>query len=539
MNIGNFRLGMFFVKRFSRRNASTGNMDRNLDNKIVELTTLYEIARLASSSLDLDSTLNSILHTLSVFLEMKRGTLTLLDPVTGVLQVRASYGLSQSEMRRGIYRVGEGVTGKVFETGKAFIVPDVKKEPLFLNRTASRGDIKKENISFIGVPVKVRNKPIGVLSVDRLFSLNVDYEEDVRLLNIVASIIGQAVVLHRMIEAEKEKLVLENTRLKDELTKRYSLPNIIGSTDTMQEIFHSVEVVSRSESTVLIRGESGTGKELIAKAIHYQSPRKNAPFIKFNCAAIPEGLLESELFGHEKGAFTGAIAAKKGRFELAEGGTIFLDEIGDLPVGLQPKMLRVLQEHEFERIGGEKTIKADVRVIAATSRDLEKSLENGLFREDLYYRLNVVPIFIPPLRDRREDIPELVDHFAAKYGARADRVVRFTGDAMLALTRYPWPGNVRELENVIERTVVMTDGAVMDASSLKLFPVMIKSPKANASPDALPQAIQDVELKALKEALARTGWRQAAAARLLGITPRQIGYKMRKYGISHSDNQPA
>ncbi len=513
------------------------DMKTNLDNKIIELTTLYEIARLASSSLDLDSTLHSILHALSVFLEMKRGTLTLLDPVTGVLQVRASHGLSPSEMRRGIYRVGEGVTGKVFETGRAFIVPDVKKEPLFLNRTASRGDIKKENISFIGVPVKVRNKPIGVLSVDRLFSLNIDYEEDVRLLNIVASIIGQAVVLHRMIEAEKEKLVLENTRLKDELTKRYSLPNIIGNTDTMQEIFRSVEVVSRSESTVLIRGESGTGKELIAKAIHYQSPRKNGPFIKFNCAAIPEGLLESELFGHEKGAFTGAISAKKGRFELAQGGTIFLDEVGDLPLALQPKMLRVLQEYEFERIGGEKTIKADVRIIAATSNNLEKSLENSQFREDLYYRLNVVPIFIPPLRDRREDIPELVDYFAAKYGARADRVVRFTEDAILALTRYPWPGNVRELENVIERTVVMTDGAVIDALSLKLFPVQLKSPKAQAGPEALPQTIQDVELKALKEALARTGWRQAAAARLLGITPRQIGYKMRKYGISPSDSQ--
>jgi Nif-specific regulatory protein len=515
-------------------------MNRSLDNKIVELTTLYEIAKLASSSLDLDSTLHSILHTLSVFLEMKRGTLTLLDPATGTLQVRASYGLSKSEMKLGTYRIGEGVTGKVFETGRAFIIPDVKKEPLFLNRTGSRGDIKKENISFIGVPVKVRNKPIGVMSVDRLFSLKINYEEDVRLLNIVASIIGQAVVLHRMIEAEKEKLVLENTRLKDELGKRYSLPNIIGSTDTMQEVFHSVEVVSKSDSTVLIRGESGTGKELIAKAIHYQSPRKDGPLIKFNCAAIPEGLLESELFGHEKGAFTGAVAAKKGRFELAKGGTIFLDEIGDLPLTLQPKILRVLQEHEFERVGGENTIKVDVRVIAATSRDLERSLEDGQFREDLYYRLNVVPIFIPPLRERREDIPEMVDYFARKYGARAERDVRFTEEAIMALMRYPWPGNVRELENVIERTVVMTENNIIDASSLKLLPVQLKPAKASGGTDAhaLTQTVHDVELKALKEALARTGWRQAAAARMLGITPRQIGYKMRKYGLIHPDGQP-
>ena len=508
------------------------------DEKIIELTTLYEVARLASSSLDLNSTLGSILHALSVSLEMKRGTLTLLDSSTGVLEVRASYGLSASEMKRGKYKIGEGVTGKVFETGQPFIAPDVKKEPLFLNRTGSRGDIKKENISFIGVPVKVRNKVIGVLSVDRLFPVKVDYEEDVRLLNIVASIIGQAVILHDMIEADKKKLVQENVRLKRELGKKYSLPNIIGTTDTMQEVFHSVEVVSKSRSTVLIRGESGTGKELIAKAIHYISPRSKGPFIKFNCAAIPEGLLESELFGHEKGAFTGAIAAKKGRFELAQGGTIFLDEIGDLPLSLQPKILRVLQEREFERVGGEKTMKVDIRVIAATSRDLEKSLEKGLFREDLYYRLNVVPIFIPPLRDRREDIPELVDYFARKYGERADRSVHFTEDAVVALTRYPWPGNVRELENVIERTVVMTDNNVIDASGLKLLPVQIKPVNKSKEREALPQAVQDVELKALKEALAHTNWRQAAAARLLGITPRQIGYKMRKYGLLPSDGQP-
>jgi len=513
-------------------------MVKEKDEKILELTTLYEVARLASSSLDLNSTLGSILHALSVSLEMKRGTLTLLDSSTGVLEVRASYGLSASEMKRGRYKIGEGVTGKVFETGLPFIAPDVKKEPLFLNRTGSRGDIKKENISFIGVPVKVRNKVIGVFSVDRLFPMKVDYEEDVRLLNIVASIIGQAVILHDMIEADKKKLVQENVRLKRELGTKYSLPNIIGTTDTMQEVFHSVEVVSKSRSTVLIRGESGTGKELIAKAIHYTSPRSKGPFIKFNCAAIPEGLLESELFGHEKGAFTGAIAAKKGRFELAQGGTIFLDEIGDLPLSLQPKILRVLQEHEFERVGGERTMKVEIRVIAATSRDLEKSLENGLFREDLYYRLNVVPIFIPPLRDRREDIPELVDYFVRKYGARADRSVRFTEDAVMALTRYPWPGNVRELENVIERTVVMTDNNVIDAPSLKLFPVQIKPLNTSKEHEALPQTIQDVELKALKEALARTGWRQAAAARLLGITPRQIGYKMRKYGIASSDSRP-
>jgi Nif-specific regulatory protein len=306
----------------------------------------------------------------------------------------------------------------------------------------------------------------------------------------------------------------------------------------MQEVFHAVEVVSKSQSTVLIRGESGTGKELIAKAIHYQSTRSKGPFIKFNCAAIPEGLLESELFGHEKGAFTGAVATKRGRFEMAQGGTIFLDEIGDLPLSLQPKMLRVLQEHEFERVGGEKTLKVDIRVIAATSRNLEKLLETNQFREDLYYRLNVVPIFIPPLKDRHEDIPELIDYFIKKYGKAAGKNLSFTQDAVVALSNYPWPGNVRELENVIERTVVMSGKEVVDAPDLKLLPVQPKTSETvnNIQPDDLTSTVHGIELKALKDALVRTGWRQAAAARLLGITPRQIGYKISKYGLTHPDD---
>lgn len=504
-------------------------MTKIVDKKILELTTLYEVAKLASFSLDLDSTLNSILQTLSVFLEMRRGTLTLMDQ-TGTLSVRASYGLTKSEMKLGMYKVGEGITGKVFESGQAFIVPDISKESMFLNRTGSRANIAKEGISFIGVPVMVRKQMIGVLSVDRLFSSKVDLDEDVRLLKIVASIIGQAVKLHDMVEEAKADLVRENTRLKTELGKRYSLPNIVGSTDMMQEVFQSVEVVSKSRSTVLLRGESGTGKELVAKAVHYLSGRSKGPFVKFNCAAIPEGLLESELFGHEKGSFTGAIAAKKGRFELAHEGTIFLDEIGDLPLELQPKILRVLQEHEFERLGGEKTTKVDIRVIAATSRDLEGLLEAGLFREDLYYRLNVVPIFIPPLRDRREDIPSLAAHFVRKFCEESGKQVRFTDEAVVALTYYSWPGNVRELENIIERTVVMSRKPVIDERDLKLITVPQK-PRETA-PDGLSGAVQDIELKALKDALARTGWQQAIAARLLGITPRQIGYKIKKYGLT-------
>jgi len=505
-------------------------MPRDADSKIVELTTLYEVAKAASSSPDLDATLESILHTLSVFMEMGRGTLTLLDAKTGELRVRASYGLSHEEKSRAVYKVGEGVTGKVFESAQPFVVPDISREPLFLNRTGSRGDITKENISFIGVPVRVRNEVIGVLTVDKLFSANVNYEEDIRLLNIISSIVGQAVMLHNLVQAEKEKLEQENTRLKRELRRRYSLPNVIGGTDTMQEVFHSVEVVAKSLSTALIRGESGTGKELIAKAIHYASKRSQGPFIKFNCAAIPEGLLESELFGHERGAFTGAIATKKGRFELANEGTIFLDEIGDLPLSLQPKLLRVLQEHEFERVGGEETIKLDIRVVAATSRDLESLLREGRFREDLYFRLNVVPIFIPPLRERREDVPELVAHFAEKFAETHGVIHRFTEDAILALTEYSWPGNVRELENAVERTFVMCESELITRADLSLMPVHTVQDRP-VEKAGLGGAVEEMEIKAVREALTKTGWRQAAAARILGITPRQIGYRIKKFGL--------
>ena len=295
------------------------------------------------------------------------------------------------------------------------MIPSIGDEPLFLNKTGARKIIKKENIAFLCVPIKFKNETLGVLSVDRLFGSKViSFEEDLRLLKIIASLVAQTVKLHMEIEKEREAFLEEKENLKQQLKGKYRLENIIGQSDRMQEVFGAVHSVAPSKANVLLRGESGTGKELIAKAIHYMSPRAKGPFIKFNCASIPEGLLESELFGHEKGAFTGAMAMRKGRFELADGGTIFLDEIGDLPLALQPKILRVLQEKEFERVGGEKTTKVDVRLIAATSRNLEYLVSEGKFREDLYYRLNVVPVFLPPLREKIEDIPLLSEYFLKK-----------------------------------------------------------------------------------------------------------------------------
>jgi Nif-specific regulatory protein len=312
----------------------------------------------------------------------------------------------------------------------------------------------------------------------------------------------------------------------------------------MQEVFEAVARVSPSHATVLLRGESGTGKELIARAIHVQGPRAGGPFIKLNCAALPETLLESELFGHERGAFTGAVQARKGRFELADGGTLFLDEIGDMPLGTQAKLLRVIQEKRFERLGGTRTLTVDVRIIAATNRHLERAVAEGTFREDLYYRLNVLPIVLPPLRDRREDIPALVEHFLGRFNAENDKQVRITGRTLQAFLEYPWPGNVRELENVIERLVVLAHRNLVLPEDL---PQVITAAAAVAGPggrgpgerrgprDAGGEMggtrLRDMEREAILAALDRAGGVQARAAEYLGITPRQIRYRLRKFGI--------
>jgi Nif-specific regulatory protein len=394
--------------------------------------------------------------------------------------------------------------------------------------------IKKENVAFLCVPVKFKDEVLGVLSVDRLFSSKgISFEEDLRLLKIISSLIAQSMKLYREVEREREAFIEEKEILTRQLKSRYSVENIMGQSDRMQEVFEAIHRVAPSRANVLLRGESGTGKELVAKAIHFMSPRAKSPFIRFNCASIPEGLLESELFGHEKGAFTGAMSARKGRFELAHDGTIFLDEIGDLPVTLQPKILRVLQEKEFERVGGEKTIKVDVRLVAATSRDLEGLVSVGKFREDLYYRLNVVPIFLPALRERTEDVPLLVDYFLKKYNEENRKSVRITPEVLSLFMDYEWPGNVRELENTIERLVVMSRGNVAAVEDLPLnmrgrpaktrYPVQVK--------DALPSTIEDIEKTNILDALKKTGWVQTKAARILGITPRQIGYKIKKYNL--------
>jgi Nif-specific regulatory protein len=431
----------------------------------VELFAIYEVSKILSSSLDLQQTLREVLRLLSYHLQMQRGRICLLTD-DSTLKLIAALGMSQEEMERGQYRAGEGIVGRIVKTGMPAVVPNLADEPLFLNRTGGRADIAEVVISLVGVPIKAAGECIGVLTIDRISDDGYagNFDSDVRLLTMVSNLIGQTVRLHRTVAEERRFMMREKFRLQKEVSKvDYQVDNVVCSSKRMQEVLAQVHRVAPFRSTVLIRGESGTGKELIARAIHMLSSRKEQPFIRINCAALPESLLESELFGHERGAFTGASRDHKGRFELASGGTLFLDEIGDISPSFQAKLLRVLQEQEFERVGGTRTIKTDVRIITATNVNLEEAVAQGKFRADLYYRINVVTIFLPPLRERSDDIPLLAGHFVQKFNRENGLNVALHDDALDILKKCPWPGNVRELENCIERAATLCrDGVIWD-----------------------------------------------------------------------------
>ena len=499
--------------------------------KINELSLLFEISQILDRSPDLQETLGPVLKALGEHMGMVRGTITLFNRSTDKIMIEAAYGLSDSQQKKGKYSLGEGITGKVVETGRPMVIHSISEEPTFLNRTGAREDVQKKDISFICVPIKIGNKTMGTLSSDRLFAEDISLDEDVRLLSIIASMIAQAVKLRRSIQEERQSLMEENLRLQEELRNRFKPSNIIGNSAIMQEVYDLIAQVSKSEATVLIRGESGTGKELVAHAVHYNSNRADKPFIKVNCAALPESVIESELFGHEKGAFTTAISTRKGRFEIAHNGTIFLDEIGDLSPTMQVKLLRVLQEKEFERVGGNETIRANVRVIAATNRKLEELLEQGLFREDLYYRLNVFPIHIPPLRDRRSDIILLTDYFIEKYSKQNGKdIKRISSAAIDLLNSYHWPGNVRELENCIERAVLISTDDVVHGHHL---PPSLQSAESTdtLSHATLDEALDNLERELVLDALKSSRGNMAKAARLLGITERIMGLRVQKHAI--------
>jgi Nif-specific regulatory protein len=503
----------------------------SFQKKIDELSLLFSISQLLDQSMDIKQVVNPVLKEVGERFDMDRGTITLLDRKSGEIVIEAAYGLSETEMQKGTYQLGEGITGKVVQTGIPQIIPRISESPEFLNKTGARKGTREKDYSFICVPIKIGNEVIGAFSADTPPSDEKTLKDRLRLLSVISSMIAQAVKIRHGVMEEKRLLMEENNRLHDELKERFRPSNIIGNSKSMQNVFDMIAYVSKSDATVLIRGESGTGKELVAHAIHYNSHRGHKPFIKVNCAALPETVIESELFGHEKGAFTSAVATRKGRFELANGGTIFLDEIGDLSPATQVKLLRVLQEKEFERVGGNDTIRTNVRVIAATNRNLEDLMEKNQFREDLYYRLNVFPIHIPPLRDRKSDILLLADHFIEKYSEQNLKTVRrISTPAIDLLTNYHWPGNVRELENCVERAVLLTIDEVIHSHHL---PPSLQSAESTGTrlQQSLEEALEHLEAELLQDALKSAKGNMAKAARMLGLTERKMGLRVKKYDI--------
>jgi Nif-specific regulatory protein len=497
--------------------------------ELLKLSTLYQVSQMLAGEVPLSEALPGVLGLIERDHEVLRSAITLVDEERGDLFIEASAGLG-IEGRRARYRLGEGITGQVVATGQPAVVPDVAREPRFLHRTVRRSSAPGEAVTFVCVPVFRERRPVGALGVDLPFHPDRDYDRTLQFLHVVASLLAQALAARDLAERERRALLAENATLRQELRARYDFSGIIGTGGGLQQVFAQVAQVSETSATVLIRGESGTGKELVAQAIHHHSARSAGPFIKVNCGALPESLLESELFGHERGAFTGASARKKGRFELAHGGTLFLDEVGELSPAAQVRLLRVLQEREFERVGGSETLRVDVRLIAATNRDLDAAIAAGKFRDDLYYRLNVFPIFVPPLRERKADLGALTDHFIDKHArGHGRRVKRITTPAIDMLMAYHWPGNVRELENVIERAVLVSGSDVIHARHLP--PSLQTAEATGTAPDSLGGAVAALERDLIQDALKSARGSRAGAARQLKTTERILAYKVRKYRI--------
>jgi len=512
-----------------------------------QLAALFEVSQVLSRSLELRETLREVLKTLHDHGRLCVGMVSLLDEDSGDLLVSALHNAATVPFEKVRYRPGEGLVGQILDRGQPWVLPRLRDEPRFLDRLS----LFDPELPFIGTPIRIGDDHVaGVFAVQPPVADHL-LEQRARFAEMVANLIGQAVRLARSVEAERRALREERDTLRRHLKGTHGFDNIIGHTQRMRMVFDQVRQVAKWNTTVLLRGESGTGKELIANAIHYNSSRAQGPFIKLNCAALPDNLLESELFGHEKGAFTGALAQRKGRFEQADGGTLFLDEIGEISPAFQAKLLRVLQEGEFERVGGGRTLRVDVRVIAATNRNLEQEVRNGDFREDLYYRLNVMPILMPALRERLEDVPDLARFLVAKIARLQGRELTITDSALRVLMCHPWPGNVRELENCMERAAVMSERGVIDRDVINLTGLDVGA-LASAPPGLPPGStfagtagtagtagaggidLQDPDIDERERviaALEQAGWVQAKAARLLNMTPRQIAYRIQTLNI--------
>jgi len=499
-------------------------------SELRRLSSFLEISQTLAAATNQKSAMHQVLGILERHHGAVRSTIALLSQSEGQIEVVASEGpaAGKADVK---FRLGEGITGRVVQSSKPIVVPRVSREPMFLRRTSERPELATHELSYVCVPILLNRKAVGALGVDFRFKPERDFDRTVKFLGVVASLLAQAIRIQRVIDAERDRLREENTHLKLELRERYDFSNILGTSGPMRLVYEQVAQVARTETTVLVRGESGTGKELIAQAIHYNSLRAKKPFVKVSCAALPETLIESELFGYEKGAFTGADSAKKGRFELAEGGTLFLDEIGEINLSTQVKLLRVLQSREYERLGATKSMRANVRMIAATNKDLEKAMGDHAFREDLYYRLNVFSIFIPPLRERKPDLLLLADHFLDKASlAHGKHIKRISTPAIDMLMSYHWPGNVRELENAVERAVVVCDGQVVHAHHLP--PTLQTAASSGTSMSlSLSDALAAYEKDLIQDALKTARGNRAKAARLLNTTGRIMNYKVKQLGI--------
>jgi Nif-specific regulatory protein len=497
-----------------------------------ELDTLYLISQILNSQYELHEKLQGVLEILHKRSGMRSGMITLRDTENDGMIVSVVHTNGAQPPAQPIrYQAGEGLIGTILAEGSTIIVEKVADEPRFLGRLG----LYDPELPFIGSPIYMeKGEVVGVLAAQPDSALFLG--ERSRFMEMIANLIAQSVNMLRGLERKQQDLLSERDQLKQALIKNYRFENIIGHSVPMLKVFELIRQVAKWHTTVLIRGESGTGKEVVANAIHFNSACASGPFLKLNCAALPDTLLESELFGHEKGAFSGAVTLRKGRFELADNGTLFLDEIGEISASFQAKLLRVLQEGEFERVGGNKTIKVNVRIIAATNRNLEKEVTKGEFREDLYYRLNVMPIYMPPLRDRTEDIPELAEFLLNRISKQqGGRALEIKDSAIRVLMKHHWPGNVRELENRLERAAIMSNAGIIDRDVVVNAGLEDDGDNGSQKLQKLPSVNLNDENMDDRErviaALEQSGWVQAKAARLLNMTPRQIAYRIQTLEI--------
>ncbi|WP_415250414.1 sigma 54-interacting transcriptional regulator [Sulfurimonas sp.] len=511
-----------------------------------EIKLLYEIALMLSTSTNILDSIEKSMRLLKRNSYLDRCTLFTLTEDANSVELFASIDLSSQQKKIANYKLGEGATGLAAQSCEPVVIENIHNNINYLNKM---GSLSTTSISYIAVPIIQDESLFGVISANIANDSVLTFDDIVRMLTIVGSLCGGTLTTQKRFAKEKEVLSELKTYYKEEVLSEYRFENIIGISTKMKQIFSMLETVSPSDATILVRGETGTGKELIATAVHNLSKRKNEAYIKLNCAAISETLLESELFGHEKGAFTDAKEMRKGRFELANGGTLFLDEIGDITSALQVKLLRILQEQEFERVGGTKTIKTNVRLVAATNRNLEEMVKNGEFREDLFYRLNVIPIYLPPLRERYEDVKLLMEHYLQKFMKLHKKQMSFSKEAQEILLNYPWPGNIRELQNTMERLVLICPNGVVVPEMLnhvlpfnyqKIYmqPIIepikfqdIEKVSHTPAPMVTTMSLNEMEKSSIIQALIDNRGIQTKAATQLGMTARQIGYKIKKYGI--------